>query len=318
MLLTESPFAGSNPVPTAIKPNKMNILYINDFKGVDYLNDNIFHGGRSLFGEKFVESKDAWYMYDDLSTNDKISLYGNGFTVAGKLPRIPIDTNNIQEKIKDKFYDLIIYGSVHRNLDYIEIVKSIYPKNKVVFLDGEDEIKILTELLDYGVYFKRELSGEYANVVYPITFSIPKELINVESVENKIKIISNSSSYETGYLYSDEEIYYKNYRDSYFALTKKKAGWDCLRHYEIIMNGCLPLFYDLHNLPKTIMTHWDRELLEESLHLFWDFKIHKQELDLNAKAISDAEYSNLRNTILENLNNNLTTESMFNYIISKL
>jgi glycosyltransferase involved in cell wall biosynthesis len=101
-------------------------------------------------------------------------------------------------------------------------------------------------------------------------------------------------------------------------LQEKKAGWDCLRHYEIIMNGCLPLFYDLHNLPKTIMTHWDRELLEESLHLFWDFKIHKQELDLNAKAISDAEYSNLRNTILENLNNNLTTESMFNYIISKL
>jgi hypothetical protein len=316
VLLTESPFAGSNPAPTAIKPNKMNILYINDFKGVDYLNDNIFHGGRSLFGEKFVESKDAWYMYDDLSTNDKSSLYGNGFTVAGKLPRIPIDTNNIQEKIKDKFFDLIIYGSIHRNLSYINDVIKTYKSNEVIFLDGEDETNIREDLIPYGVYFKRELIDEHSNSVHPISFSIPKELISIQP--NKEKMLATTSSAQTGYIFHNEEDYYKDYKKSYFALTKKKAGWDCLRHYEIIMNGALPLFYDLHNLPKTIMTHWNKELLEESLHLFWDFKIHKQELDLNAKSISDIEYNNLRNSIIENLNNNLTTEKMFNYILSKL
>lgn len=294
----------------------MNILYINDFKGVDYLNDNIFHGGRSLFGEKFVESKDAWYMYDDLSTNDKSSLYGNGFTVAGKLPRIPIDTNNIQEKIKDKFFDLIIYGSIHRNLSYINDVIKTYKSNEVIFLDGEDETNIREDLIPYGVYFKRELIDEHSNSVHPISFSIPKELISIQP--NKEKMLATTSSAQTGYIFHNEEDYYKDYKKSYFALTKKKAGWDCLRHYEIIMNGALPLFYDLHNLPKTIMTHWNKELLEESLHLFWDFKIHKQELDLNAKSISDIEYNNLRNSIIENLNNNLTTEKMFNYILSKL
>ena len=296
----------------------MNILYINDFKGVDYLNDNIFHGGRSLFGESFIDSNEAWYMYDDLSTNDKSSLYGMGFTIAGKLPKLNINREFIEDKIRSKFYDLIIYGSVHRNLDYIDLVKSIYSKNKVVFLDGEDETKILTELLEYGVYFKRELSDEYINLVYPISFSIPKNLINIQPVENKIKIISNSSSYETGYLYSDEETYYKNYTNSYFGLTKKKAGWDCLRHYEILMNGCLPLFSNLHNLPKNIMIHWDKELLKESLDLFWDFRIHKKDFDLNAKNISDSVYNELRNKLADNLKTNLTTENMFNYILSKL
>ena len=296
----------------------MNILYINDFKGVDYLNDNIFHGGRSLFGESFIDSNEAWYMYDDLSINDKSSLYGMGFTIAGKLPKLNINREFIEDKIRSKFYDLIIYGSVHRNLDYIDLVKSIYSKNKVVFLDGEDETKILTELLEYGVYFKRELSDEYINLVYPISFSIPKNLINIQPVENKIKIISNSSSYETGYLYSDEETYYKNYTNSYFALTKKKAGWDCLRHYEILMNGCLPLFSNLHNLPKNIMIHWDKELLKESLDLFWDFRIHKKDFDLNAKNISDSVYNELRNKLADNLKTNLTTENMFNYILSKL
>ena len=296
----------------------MNILYINDFKGVDYLNDNIFHGGRSLFGESFIDSNEAWYMYDDLSTNDKSSLYGMGFTIAGKLPKLNINREFIEDKIRSKFYDLIIYGSVHRNLDYIDLVKSIYSKNKVVFLDGEDETKILTELLEYGVYFKRELSDEYINLVYPISFSIPKNLINIQPVENKIKIISNSSSYETGYLYSDEETYYKNYTNSYFGLTKKKAGWDCLRHYEILMNGCLPLFSNLHNLPKNIMIHWDKELLKESLDLFWDFRIHKKDFDLNAKNISDSVYNELRNKLVDNLKTNLTTENMFNYILSKL
>ena len=42
--------------------------------------------------------------------------------------------------------------------------------------------------------------------------------------------------------------YNKMYQDSRFALTKKKGGWDCLRHYEILMNGCIPLFENLDKL----------------------------------------------------------------------
>ena len=35
------------------------------------------------------------------------------------------------------------------------------------------------------------------------------------------------------------------YSNSIFAITNKKLGWDCLRHYEILMNGCVPLYLDI-------------------------------------------------------------------------
>ena len=66
------------------------------------------------------------------------------------------------------------------------------------------------------------------------------------------------------------------------------------------------------------MIHWDKELLKESLDLFWDFRIHKKDFDLNAKNISDSVYNELRNKLADNLKTNLTTENMFNYILSKL
>ena len=41
-----------------------------------------------------------------------------------------------------------------------------------------------------------------------------------------------------------------------------KGGWDCLRHYEILMNGCIPLFLDIKNCPKdTISTLPKKKLI---------------------------------------------------------
>jgi hypothetical protein len=31
---------------------------------------------------------------------------------------------------------------------------------------------------------------------------------------------------------------------------QKKGGWDCLRHYEIIGNGCMPYFENIEKCPK--------------------------------------------------------------------
>ena len=40
----------------------------------------------------------------------------------------------------------------------------------------------------------------------------------------------------------NESDYYKDYQRSYFAITCKKGGWDCLRHYEILANAVSPTF----------------------------------------------------------------------------
>lgn len=40
------------------------------------------------------------------------------------------------------------------------------------------------------------------------------------------------------YIFENEEEYYNDYKKSLFAITRKKGGWDCMRHYEILACGC--------------------------------------------------------------------------------
>ncbi len=58
--------------------------------------------------------------------------------------------------------------------------------------------------------------------------------------------------------------YYNMYNNSAFALTKKKGGWDCLRHYEILANGCIPIFEDLNKCPADTLSSFPKELLAET------------------------------------------------------
>ena len=108
-----------------------------------------------------------------------------------------------------------------------------------------------------------------------------------------------------GFNYYHENEYYDEFKDSFFALTKKKAGWDCMRHYEIAACGCLPVFHNLDELPKGTMVHWDRKLLSNIYEEFWGWRL-------------EANYLTLRDAMLEHIQKDLTTESMFKYILSKL
>lgn len=91
-------------------------------------------------------------------------------------------------------------------------------------------------------------------MLHPITFSIPKDKI-VLSIPLKTKNCSDliPGKIET-YIYQNEEDYYKEYQSSLFAITTKKGGWDCLRHYEIMANGCIPYFPNIEQCPPRINT----------------------------------------------------------------
>ena len=80
----------------------------------------------------------------------------------------------------------------------------------------------------------------------PISFSIPECKI-LKKIPEKKKLLAHIIPGRLNtYIFSDESDYYLDYQDSVFGITCKKAGWDCLRHYEILANGCIPLFLDLH------------------------------------------------------------------------
>ena len=152
-------------------------------------------------------------------------------------------------------------------------------------------------------------------MLFPINFSIPKEKI-CTSYNIKTKILSDLiPGVMSTYIYKNEEDYYNEYKNSYFAITKKKYGWDCMRHYEILANGCIPTFIDIEKCPKNTMTLLPKNLLIESNTLFEKFK-NKKINELNQEVID--EYNKLREKLMEHTRNYLTTEKMAEYILQTI
>ena len=135
----------------------------------DYLNDLTFYGLRELFGDDVVDITQIISLYKEYEGKiNPIHIWG-GMTAFWLIGENKIDRSNIEEKIKNKFYDIIIYGSIRRCQDYYEIVSDVYPINRVILIDGDDESDI-HPLVDKHLYFKRELNSNHSNLL-PITFS---------------------------------------------------------------------------------------------------------------------------------------------------
>ena len=140
-------------------------------------------------------------------------------------------------------------------------------------------------------------------MIFPITFSIPAEKIITEQTK-KDKLVSNLIPGDTStYIYDNETDYYNEYKRSKFAITTKKAGWDCLRHYEIMANGCLPIFKDIDKCPEKTLTLLPKDLLKECNNLYENY--------------DDDKYNKLSEKVLDFLKNNLTTSSVAKYILEK-
>jgi hypothetical protein len=152
------------------------------------------------------------------------------------------------------------------------------------------------------------------SLLYPITFSIPEEKI-INFIPSKNKILSDliPGKLET-YIYKNENDYYKEYQNSYFALTTKKGGWDCLRHYEIILNGCIPYFPNIEKCPENTLFLFPKDFILQGNLLYEKFKLlsvsYLQNNHIN-------EYNSLLSKMLDYIKKNLTTKKIAKYILKK-
>lgn len=328
----------------------MKILYLTDHRPLknlinDYMSDLLLHGLREQLGENVIDYPGSWYLYEDEAKKRNLTddiLWGKGFTVKNILNKYQsIDRENIQDKIKKKYFDLVIYSSVRRSQLFMEEV--IKYNNNFIFIDGEDDQFIESEFSEKGPYFKRELNFVKKNLL-PINFAIPKNKIIKEiNLQTKNILAPLIPGKKKTYIYNNEKEYYEMYQNSLFALTYKKGGWDCLRHYEIMMNGCLPLFLDIKECPNLTLTNLSKSSLEEInnkyleiLNYFNPFKIYKKKF-LNFDKIYKYFFKNFLNrTILDNMINNkdeiveyrnkilnftkeeLTTETLAKNLLDKL
>ena len=95
-------------------------------------------------------------------------------------------------------------------------------------------------------------------MLYPISFCFPSSRI-LPMRTTKTKEISDTIPGEP-YSFEDQDAYMEEYAQSHYAYTQKKAGFDCMRHLEILAAGSVPLFEDPWTIPKFTMTHYNKEL----------------------------------------------------------
>lgn len=151
-------------------------------------------------------------------------------------------------------------------------------------------------------------------MIYPITFSFPSEKI-INEIPKKNKILSNLiPGNKTTYSYNNEDEYYDEYKQSYFAITMKKSGWDCMRHYEIICNGCIPYFYDIEKCPKNTLSLLPKDLLLQGNELF--HVLFNNNNQITNEFIND--YNKLLNKLIDYTRKNLTTEAVSKYILKQV
>jgi hypothetical protein len=148
--------------------------------------------------------------------------------------------------------------------------------------------------------------------VFPIGFSIHPSKITSD-VPPKTRLLAPLVPGDPStYVYHTEEAYYDMYKSSYFAMTRLKGGWDCLRHYEILACGCIPLFIDLDKCPPRTMTFFPKHIIQETNALYEticaapDPLRFAKDLDLESKYIRP---------LLEYTRQILTNAAMASYVL---
>jgi hypothetical protein len=278
----------------------MKILYFTKGDHLDYQNDCLLIGLKELYGANVVDIQKQQHSYLSYSENVAKQMYGKGMTVTRVLEDLEVDRTDITNKIKNKYFDLIVYGSIWRCNDYIENILEYYSKDKIICVDGEDEVNI-HPVYDLGIcYFKRELIYTKERLL-PISFGLPTSKVNFN--KKKIKDTSYITPLDkTTYIYNNETDYYKDYNDARFGVTCKKAGWDCMRHYEILGNGCIPLFKNIELCPTNTMTSFPKELC---------INVNKDILNEKYETVYEKYIERFENHFL---NNNTTSQTAKKFI----
>jgi hypothetical protein len=208
----------------------------------NYMADSLLIGLRELYGEQCVE-----FPRKDILYGDAPCYYGRGFTMWSEpIQDVPRGPSAFEE------VDLVIYAC-HRQttpVDWHVLVRNKAIAPRVVYVDGSDHSLVDPCMVPL---FKRELFEEHAGV-FPIGFGIPERLIRPLAVDRKTQLHQThiqdpEFTNDAGYRFAEEKAYYDDLAKSFFGITMKKSGWDCMRHYEIMAAGAVVMFKHLERKP---------------------------------------------------------------------
>ena len=262
----------------------MKILLLNSGQGPDYLADLIISQLITCDNLEIYCNLLSDYLFSDFPLD--IHLYGRGYTVFRQLnpelkKRVQIlSEEELESYISQKYFDKIVYTSIRRRshqaqninpenpADYFDWVLQSYSKDNILAFDGEDETCLVESVVPYVTYYKRELLEQDLNRALPISFTFPSYRSVPSKIEKEYFLAPCDPRLLSSYRFDTESDYYLQYSKALFGFTKKKAGWDCMRHYEILACNCVPYFPDISEKPIYTMKNYPVKLQQEANQLF--------------------------------------------------
>jgi hypothetical protein len=112
--------------------------------------------------------------------------------------------------------------------------------------------------------------------------------------------------------FENEIDYRRIYGTSYFAITIKKGGWDCNRHYEIISTGTMPYFDNLEEAGNYTLSHLPKPLLYDARKLAG---VNRESMTINHQLFNVNEYNLILHRLLYYAKHRLTTKKLVEYIL---
>lgn len=306
----------------------MKIYLVNSDRGEDYLADLFIS---SLLCSRLHEIKSNYiapYLWDDYKYSD--SLYGRGYSAFCTVPAT-LRSNEIRNSIRvesticsailDSRPSLVIVTSIWR-IDRVLVEEIVVCSKSIgatlLALDGEDHdrIHVLSSMFD--AYYKRELTSIMGNLL-PISFKLPIPVLpylmnGSEYLPNKEVLLAPCDPrYKKSYTYATQREYYNQYSVAFFGTTTRKGGWDCLRHYEILANHCLPFFPGIEDKPKLTMADYPVEIQIEVNKLL--MQALRSPAALESKFFQ--KYTELLNAFLKHFYLECTTNKYISMIIQQ-
>ena len=319
----------------------LRILFLTDDRE-DYLADGLLHGLRQLPGVELVDYPRKECMYEGgrhCRVAPEFGVRGGGFSLYGLLkePEGGIDRSFIWQRLAAGWFNAVLVSNVWRQWGLLLQWRELLATQSLLLLDGDDDQRLYpqsgTRVRQFGIgtgltnllqlpnthMFKRELTNRRRKLglgfnVHPLAFSIPESLIS-QQLPNKSQLfpshivdrdLSNKLGANANYVFADEQSYRSDLANSRFGITTRRAGWDCLRHYEIAAAGAVICFRDLEQKPVSCAPHGLIEGLNcisygtsDELLSHIDALNVQQELDLQNSALAWAKSSSTKNRALQ-------------------
>jgi hypothetical protein len=140
--------------------NIKKVLFLSAEPWTEYLRCTLLHGFKLLFGSDCHDFPKIRHLYKNEDLDYANYCYGRGYSHSNLLEQSYRNDNydeTIEEDIKNKKYDIIIWADSHRwfldksvysrpYFEHYDLANKYYDNNRLILIDGWDEQNVMIDM----------------------------------------------------------------------------------------------------------------------------------------------------------------------------